>query len=175
LVEIVVKGCAVEVRFIVDNNVGKLAKWLRIMGYDALLFKDKDDGDMINIALSEGRVVLTKDTQVMKRRVVANGKLKAVLVQDDDPKEQLQHVVDILNLDYTMKPFSICLECNQDLVKRERDEVRDLVPPYVFKTQEQYMECPLCHRIYWKGTHWQAMDKELKRFISMQMRHERYK
>jgi len=79
LVERVIGGRAVEVRFIVDNNVGKLAKWLRIMGYDALLFKDKDDGDMINIALSESRVVLTKDTQVMKRRVVASGKLKAVL------------------------------------------------------------------------------------------------
>lgn len=157
-----------EVRFIVDNNVGKLAKWLRIMGYDALLFKDKDDGDMINIALSEDRVILTKDTQVMKRRVVANGRLKAVLVEDDDPKAQLRHIVHVLNLDYTARPFSICLECNRDLLKRTRDEVRDLVPPYVFKTQEQYMECPSCHRIYWQGTHWAAMRRELERFISTQ-------
>jgi hypothetical protein len=155
----------VEVRFIVDNNVGKLAKWLRIMGYDALLFKDKDDGNMVKIALAENRVVLTKDTQVMKRRLVSNGKLKAILVEDDDPKMQLRQVVNALGLDYRSKPFSICIECNQSLERRDRDEVRDLVPPYVFKTQRQYMECPSCHRIYWQGTHWEAMSKELEQFI----------
>ena len=108
-----------------------------MIGYDALLFKEKDDGDMINIALSEDRVVLTKDTQIMKRRVVASGKLKAVLVEDDNPKAQLQYIVSTLNLDYMRKPFSICLECNQALVEKERGEMRDLVPPYVFKTQNQ--------------------------------------
>ncbi len=157
-----------EVRFIVDHNVGKLAKWLRIMGYDALLFKGRDDGDMIKIALSENRILLTRDTQVMKRRVVTSGKLKAVLLEDDDPRMQLRKVVDSLNLDYRSKPFSICLECNSPLVKREKDEVRGLVPPYVFKTQKHYMECPSCHRIYWQGTHWAAMSKELERFISEQ-------
>ena len=92
----------------------------------------------------------------------------AVLLEDDDPKAQLRHIVHALNLDYKAKPFSICLECNRDLLKRARDEVRDLVPPYVFKTQEQYMECPSCHRIYWQGTHWAAMRRELERFISTQ-------
>ena len=157
-----------EVRFIVDHNVGKLAKWLRIMGYDALLFKGRDDGDMIKIALSENRILLTRDTQVMKRRVVTSGKLKAVLLEDDDPRMQLRKVVDSLNLDYMAKPFSICLECNRHLLKREKDEVRGLVPPYVFKTQKYYMECPSCHRIYWQGTHWAAMSKEMERFISEQ-------
>ena len=157
-----------EVRFIVDHNVGKLAKWLRIMGYDALLFKGRDDDDMIKIALSENRILLTRDTQVMKRRVVTRGKLRAVLLEDDDPRIQLRKVVDSLNLDYRAKPFSICLECNRPLVKREKDEVHGLVPPYVFKTQKHYMECPSCHRIYWQGTHWAAMSKEMERFISDQ-------
>lgn len=155
-----------EVKFIVDNNVGKLAKWLRIMGYDTLLFREKDDGKMVKIALSQDRVVLTKDTQIMKRRLITNGRLKAILIEDDNPKAQLRQIVSALNLDYQFRPFSLCLECNQNLVERDKDEVRDLVPPYVFKTQSQYMECPSCHRIYWRGTHWQAMSKELEKFMA---------
>lgn len=155
-----------EVKFIVDNNVGKLAKWLRIMGYDALFFTAKDDGEMVKIALSQDRIVLTKDTQVMKRWLVTSGGLKAILIEGDNPKVQLRQVVDVLNLDCQFRPFSLCLECNEKLVDRDRDEVRDLVPPYVFKAQSQYMQCPLCHRVYWRGTHWQAMSKELAEFMS---------
>ena len=151
-----------EVKFVTDNNVGKLARWLRLIGYDALLFKQKDDGQMIKTALSEGRVILTKDTQFMKRRLVTNGKLKTILVEQDDPKLQMQEVVKILNLNYHFKPFSLCLECNQVLIARDKEEVKNLVPAHVFETQASYTECPVCHRIYWQGTHWQAMLKKLE-------------
>jgi uncharacterized protein with PIN domain len=159
-----------EIKFIVDINAGKLVKWLRIMGYDALLFNDEDDGKMIKIALNENRVILTKDSQVMKRRLVTSGKLKAVLIEGDNPKTQLQQIASALNLDYQFKPFSVCLECNQDLIERHRDDVRSLVPPHVLKTQSHYMECPSCHRIYWRGTHWQAMSKELKEFTNQKQK-----
>ncbi len=155
-----------EIKFIVDNNVGKLAKWLRIMGYDALLFTEEDDGKMIKVALAQNRVILTKDTQIMRRRLVTSGRLKAILIEDDEPKAQLRQIADALDLDYQVRPFSICLECNQSLVERDKDEVRDLVPPYVFETQSLYMECPSCHRIYWRGTHWQAMSRELEMFTA---------
>ncbi len=152
-------------KFIVDNNVGKLVKWLRIMGYDTLFFNGKDDSRMIAIALAEGRIILTRDTQIMKRRVVASGQLKAILIESDKPELQLRQVVDTLNLDCQLKSFSICLECNQPLLERSKQQVEDLVPPYVFQTQDQYMECPACHRIYWKGTHWQAMTEKLKNLV----------
>jgi uncharacterized protein with PIN domain len=153
----------VEIKFIVDNNVGKLAKWLRVMGYDALLFTEEDDGKMVKVALAQNRVILTKDTQIMRRRLVTSGRLRAILVEDSDAKAQLQQIVEALKLDFQFRPFSICLECNQSLVERSKDEVRDLVPPYVFNAQSQYMECPSCHRIYWRGTHWQAMSRELEK------------
>ena len=156
-----------NLKFIVDNNVGKLAKWLRIMGYDTLFFNGSDDSGMIAIALAEDRVVLTRDTQIMKRRVVTSGRLKAILIQSDKPELQMQQVIDTLNLDCQFKPFTLCLECNQPLVERNKQQVRDLVPPYVFQTQSQYMECPACHRIYWRGTHWQAMTKKLKKFMEV--------
>jgi Uncharacterized conserved protein len=151
-----------EIKFIADNNVGKLAKWLRMIGYDTLLFKEVDDRKMIKIALNQSRVILTRDTQLMKRRLVTDGKLKAILIKQDDPKMQLQETAKILNLDYHFRPLALCLECNQPLMPRSKEEVRDLVPPHVFKTQNQYMECPMCHRIYWQGTHWQAMVKKLQ-------------
>lgn len=150
------------IKFIVDNNVGKLARWLRVIGYDTLLFKEKDDGKMIELALNEGRVILTRDTQITKRRLVTDGELKAILIKHDKPKAQLQETVKALNLNYYFRPFSLCLECNQMLTPRRREEVQNLVPFRVFETQEQYMECPSCRRIYWQGTHWQAMVKELR-------------
>ncbi len=158
-------GLISELKFIVDHNVGKLAKWLRIMGYDTLFFDGSDDSRMIAIALAEGRVILTRDTQIMRRRVVTNGQLKAILIKSDEPEQQMHQVIDTLNLDCQLRPFTICLECNQPLLERSKQQVRDLVPPYVFKTQSQYMECPACHRIYWRGTHWQAMTRKLGQFI----------
>ena len=135
------------------------------MGYDTLFFDGSDDSRMVAIALDEGRVILTRDTQIMRRRVVTSGRLKAILVKSDEPEQQLHQIIDTLNPDCKFRPFALCLECNQPLLERSREQVKDLVPPYVFQTQSQYMECPACHRIYWRGTHWQAMTKKLKKFI----------
>ena len=154
-----------EMKFFADNNVGRLAKWLRMMGYDTRFFSSGDDSSMIAIALAEDRVILTRDTQIMRRRVVTSGQLKAILIQGDEPEQQMRQVIDNLNLDCQFKPFTICLECNQPLVPRTREQVKDLVPPYVFQTQVQYVECPTCHRIYWRGTHWQAMAGKLNKFM----------
>ena len=136
-----------------------------MMGYDALFFEGSDDSHMVAKAMAECRVILTRDTEIMKRRLVTSGRLKAILIDSEEPEQQIQQVVDTLNLEWQFKPFTLCLECNQPLVGRGREEVRDRVPPYVFKTQGQYMECPACHRIYWRGTHWEAMTRRMERFI----------
>lgn len=145
--------------------MGKLAKWLRMMGYDTLFFNGPDDSNMIATALTERRVILTRDAEIMKRRVVTSGKLKAIHIKSERPEQQIRQVVKTLNLDHDFIPFTLCLECNQPLVMRTKEEVRDRVPPYVFQTQREYVECPACHRIYWKGTHWQAMVKTIKEFV----------
>jgi uncharacterized protein with PIN domain len=151
-----------EIKFVADNNVGKLARWLRLIGYDTLFFEQKDDAQMIKIALGGDRVILTKDAQFTKRRLVANGTLKTIHIEQDDPRLQVQEVVRTLKLDHHFKPFSLCLECNRVLVARDKEEVKNLVPDRVFETQTQYTQCPACHRIYWPGTHWEAMGKELQ-------------
>ena len=153
------------IRFIVDHNVGKLAKWLRMMGYDSLFFDGSDDSHMVAQALAEGRVILTRDTAIMKRRLITSGRLKAVLIDSEKPEQQMRQLMDTLDLNSQFSPFTLCLECNQPLVERRQEEVKERVPPYVYKTQRQYMECPACHRIYWRGTHWQAMTRKLEKLV----------
>lgn len=149
-------------RFIVDLNVGKLAKRLRMMGYDALFIDGVDDGELVRTALKEGRVLLTKDTGIMRRRIVSSGRVRAILITSDDIKQQLEQVVQTLHLDPEADRFSICMECNQPLIPIAKEDVRDVIPPYVFETQEQYVRCPSCRRVYWQGTHWQKMVQELE-------------
>jgi uncharacterized protein with PIN domain len=153
------------VRFIVDSNVGRLARWLRIAGFDTVFMNDIDDNRLVRAALDEDRVLLTRDTQIMKRRLVTSGRLRTVLIEPDDVMEQLSQVLTTLNLTGEVRPFSLCIECNEPLESREKKEVEGLVPPYVFRTQTQYMQCTNCRRIYWRGTHWDRMCKELERIV----------
>jgi uncharacterized protein with PIN domain len=155
-----------DVKFIVDSNVGRLARWLRIAGFDTVFINDLDDNRLVRLALSEGRVLLTKDTQILKRRVATTGRLKVILIESEEVKAQLRQVVITLKLAEEIKPFTLCLECNHPLVPKDKEEVKELVPPYVFETQTQYMECPACHRVYWRGTHWQRMSRELEKIVS---------
>ena len=155
-----------DMKFIVDINVGKLAKWLRIMGYDALLFQGKDDGDMVKIALRQDRIILTKDTGIMRRRLVTGGKLKALLIEGENSELQIQQVADTLGLDFYFNPFSICLECNERLIETGKDSLERSVPPYVYKTYDFYMQCPSCRRVYWRGTHWEATSRKLDEFAA---------
>jgi uncharacterized protein with PIN domain len=159
-------GQAMGFKFVADNNVGKLARWLRLIGYDTLLFRQKNDSQMIRTALSEGRVILTKDSQFMRRRLVTSGRIKAIHIKQDNPELQVQELVQALNLNYHFKPFSLCLECNQELIARDIEDMEKRVPTHVFRTQTQYTECPACHRVYWRGTHWQAMVKKLQELQS---------
>ncbi len=150
-----------ETSFIVDANAGKLARWLRMMGYDTLFFRDIDDGLLVDMALREGRVVVTRDTQIARRRAAASGGLKVIVTRFDDPREQLLQVMRELDLDWRDTEFTRCLECNRPLAPRSREEVKDLVPPHVYRTQARYVQCPSCSRVYWRGTHWQRMKQAL--------------
>jgi len=151
----------VEQRFIVDANVGKLAKWLRMMGYDTLFFNGTDDGIMVKLALEQGRTVITRDTEFMKRRAVSSGRVSALLISGDEPAAQMKSAIAKLGLNKGYRPFTRCLECNAELCHRDKNEVAGAVPERVYSLQEQYMQCPSCGRIYWRGTHWVAMNRKL--------------
>jgi uncharacterized protein len=154
----------VEAKFIIDANVGRLVRWLRMMGYDTVFFDEQDDGKMVKLALAQGRTVITRDSGFMKRRAVTSGRVRALLVTGDDPESQMRDVMGILHLDNNYRPFTRCLECNTELNSREKTDIAQMVPPRVYEKQQQYMACPLCGRIYWRGTHWLAMKKKLYDF-----------
>ena len=158
-----------QTRFIADVNVGRLAKWLRALGYDTLFFKEIDDDDLVRIGLAEGRVLLTRDSRLMERRVAALGPLKAILIRSEEVQLQLKQVVESLGLDCRRRPFSLCLECNQGLESVPRSKVRTQVPPYVFETQASFHRCPSCRKVYWQGTHWQHMSEELEKACLAEM------
>lgn len=147
--------------------MGKLARWLRMMGFDSLFFGGEDDSQMVAQALAEGRILLTRDTGIMQRRVVSNGRLKAVLFTSEEPEQQMRQLMAEFDLSSQSKPFTICLECNQPLVEVAPADVKDRVPPYVYKTQTHYVECPACRRVYWRGTHWAAMLRRLEKLADM--------
>jgi len=146
----------------VDVNVGRLAKWLRVMGYDALFPCDVEDNELVRIALRDNRIILTRDSGFTQRRLVTTGRLKAVLIQHDDFKSQLRQVIDSLDLD-NHREFSRCIRCNESLEDIPKESAKGQVPPYVLETQDVFMACPVCSRIYWRGTHWANMHRELTR------------
>lgn len=153
-----------EPRFLVDLNVGRLAKWLRVLGYDARFAPNLDDGGLVEEARREGRVLLTRDRRLLHRRAVASGEVKALLLESEDPWDQLRQVVQALALHHP-RLFSRCLVCNTPLAPAEPREVQDLVPPYVLRRHRRFLRCPSCGRAYWPGTHWRNMQAELARLL----------
>lgn len=156
-----------EFKFIIDLNVGKMAKWLRMAGFEASLFTGAGDAAIVAAALAENRILLTRDRRIMKRRLIVGGRIRVILIESDRLKAQVRQVLSTLSLDKScFRPFTICLECNQRLEARSKETIKDRVPPYVYLTQEHFAECPACRRLYWQGTHWQAMNREIDEMLS---------
>ena len=144
-------------RFIVDLNVGRLTTWLRAMGFDTVFAGHAADGELVERALREGRIIVTKDRRLLERRLITQGVLQAVAITADHLEDQLRELGRHVHLEGYRSDFTRCLECNVLLEPVERRQVRDLVPPYVFETQSTFSRCPSCGRVYWAGTHWHHM------------------
>jgi uncharacterized protein with PIN domain len=142
--------------FVVDAMLGTLAKWLRILGYDAIYDPGLDDYPLMRLARAENRVLLTRDRELAQRRGV-----RTLLIESQVLDEQLQQVVSELNLEPTPS-FSRCPVCNGALAPLDRQVARSLVPAYVAKTQERFRRCPGCGRVYWQGSHWQQIEERLE-------------
>ncbi len=146
----------VEIRFAADRMLGRLTKWLRIIGQDVIYGPHLSGRGLIRAARAEDRIILTRN-----RRLKQSQPPPFVFIQSDDYREQLRQVVK----EFGLKPqrfFTRCLECNAELEPRSRESVEGAVPPYVFATQEKFSSCPACRRIYWPATHQQNMFNELR-------------
>lgn len=144
-------------RFVVDAMLGRLARWLRIMGFDVLYPKDLSDDDLVALATREERTLLTKDGRLLREK-----KVNGYLVRSHGWEDQLREVLDEFNLHDQAAPFSRCLECNQLLEVVPKEQVTEAVPALVYQCQDQFYRCPGCQRVYWNGTHVERMAGKLE-------------
>jgi uncharacterized protein with PIN domain len=140
---------------LVDAMLGRLAKWLRLAGYDAAYWRDGSDEALIDRAQADGRLIVTRDRQLAGRRGV-----RALFIAAETLDAQIVEARAALGGD--PQPFTRCPECNSTLADLPRTAARDLVPPYVWNTQAEFHRCPGCGRVYWKGTHWPAVQARLR-------------
>ena len=147
-------------RFLADCNVGRLARWLRVLGYDAVYEPLLPDAQIVARALAEGRVLLTRDADMMQRKVIAGGAVRALLLRNDRVQDQVRQVLTELALE-PVQPLSRCLDCNAELEPRAKAAVAGRLPPYVDANQERFSECPQCARVFWPGTHWERMRERI--------------
>jgi uncharacterized protein with PIN domain len=144
-------------RFVLDVHLGRLAKLLRMLGFDALYANDLDDGSLSRISAGERRILLTRDRELLKRSAVTHG----YCVRSTQALEQLREVIGRFDLAGRLRPFSRCLRCNTPLRRRTRRRAAGEVPPRVARTYRRFRACPTCGRIYWRGSHWERMRKLL--------------
>jgi uncharacterized protein with PIN domain len=150
-----------ETKFIADAMLGKLSKWLRMLGCDTLYFRETKDDLLVACAVRETRHLLTRKTQLRKRNDI---KGYLFFISDNDPFKQLGEVVKHYKLS-TMPPaaFTRCLICNQMLKEISPDQIGSRLPDYVLTTQKHFATCSRCKRIFWRGTHYENMKRALQR------------
>jgi uncharacterized protein with PIN domain len=151
-------------KFLVDRMLGKLAKWLRILGYDTLYYQGEDLHQLIHLARQEGRAILTRNTKLFPKRQED----RMIRVMEDDPTLQLR---DLILKGYISlgeeSLFSRCLLCNTLLDEIQKGEAEGKVPDFIFHQQKEFFRCPQCRRIYWKGSHQENMQKRVEGLLKI--------
>jgi hypothetical protein len=145
--------------------LGKLAKWLRILGFDTLYEREIKDEKLIEKAGKTGRILLTADRRLAVRKILRG---KVILINSFFLKEQLKETIEKLHLQIRREKFlSRCLICNSPLSPICKEKVKNRVPSYVYKTISSFSICPLCDKIYWSATHRERMIGKLEYLLEV--------
>lgn len=144
-------------RFVLDGHLGKLARYMRLVGLDAECRVDASDDDIAELAVRDGRIVLTRDRGLLKRRVVSHG----YWMRATAPRQQLVEVLH--HFGPPLAPFTRCLRCNTELREVPKSSVESRLEPRTRQYYQRFHECPGCHRIYWAGSHWHRLTQLVER------------
>jgi uncharacterized protein len=144
--------------FILDVHLGKLAKYLRMLGFDTLYRNDNDDPEIIRISLDEHRIILTRDIGLLKVKTVKH----AYFVRDQHPKGQLMEVLKHFDLYQDIRPFNRCVKCNGPLEPVDKGKIIQYLEPLTIKYFNEFYKCTDCHSIFWKGSHFEHMEAFIK-------------
>jgi uncharacterized protein len=146
-------------RFVVDKTLGRLARWLRILGCDVLYGTNFSGKGLVSAARRENRIMLTRDRRLTRRA----GLPPFLRVESDRFRDQLRQVIHAFAIDPEEALFRRCIECNTELVDAAREEVEGRVPAFVLATQTRFRRCPRCRHLYWEATHVARVRDELSR------------
>jgi uncharacterized protein with PIN domain len=141
-------------RFVIDTHLGRLASYLRMLGFDSLYRNDFADDELAQISALENRILLTRDRGLLKRSEVQHG----YCVRESQPRRQLVEIILRFELIDSLAPFTRCMRCNQVLERTSIDLVRSRVPARVLERHERFLLCPDCERVYWQGSHHAHME-----------------
>lgn len=150
-----------DTRFVADTMLGKLTKWLRVMGIDVKYDPATTDAQLLRCAERGGRILLTRDRYLMLRR----GSARRLYIESDYYHEQVRQVVQAFKLADRIQAFSRCLRCNAPLYAIAKALVTERVPPYVSATQPTFKYCVPCDQVYWGGTHRDNMLRQLQAML----------
>ncbi len=149
-------------KFVADSMLGKFAKKLRLLGVDIKFFPDIEDSQLIKIALSERRILISSDRALCKRKIIRG---MCFHLKNENLEEEIEIFLKEFKNTIEIKPFSRCMICNSPLINIQKENVIHLVPPYVYKNHDNFKKCPTCNRIYWKGTHMEKMEDFLEKIL----------
>ena len=147
-------------KFLVDGMLGKLARWLRVLGVDTSFDSGADDDELVGRAVNEDRILLTRDRRLAERRLLRG---RVVLIGAESWPDQIRELARAQDLTGLIHPLTRCLRCNTVLEDLAPAAAAPRVPPYIAATHSRYYHCPTCARIYWPGTHRERMSATLAR------------
>lgn len=147
-----------ETKFVLDVHLGRLAAYLRMLGFDTLYQNNYDDSELANISVAEQRILLTCDKKLLMRKIITHG----YYVRERQPKKQLLEIIKRFNLINSFKPFTRCMSCNSEIKPVDKEAIKVRLMPRTLKDYNEFWQCSTCKNVYWKGSHYQRMQEQIK-------------
>ncbi len=147
--------------FVLDAHLGRLAKYLRLCGFDTLFEASLSDPEIIEISIRDRRIILTRDRGLLKNKKVTHG----YWIRSSDPKAQMKEVLERFDLKSNLNPFTRCLKCNGELIAAAMEKVADRLPPRTKEIFSDFRICSRCGQVYWEGSHYESMKEFIRRVI----------
>jgi uncharacterized protein with PIN domain len=151
-----------DVQFVLDIHLGRLASYLRLLGFDSVYDNNRDDSELARLSHDEGRILVTRDTGLLKRKEVVYG----YFVRETDPIQQSIEVVRRFDLFHAVSPFRRCLRCNTVLIPISKDSIIERLELQTRQYYDEFRTCPSCDRVYWKGSHYDHMQRVVQHILA---------
>ncbi len=147
-----------EIKFLADGMLGKLTRFLRILGFDTLYFKNASDDELLTISQKDNRILITRDKELYQRAIKMN--IKSILITETNLENQLSQITSKISINLDLDTAETrCPLCNTKLEQVSKYEIKSKIPEKIFTLHEEFWICKKCDKIYWVGSHWKSINK----------------